>query len=195
MVRVFVVICADSKQAAREQYRVAEAFLKFLARINYAVASAIRLDRSIEMVAALYGQIFLFLGEFLRDYVTKAQCRLLYSHNEDFKSNFKDLIKSVENLAAMRLGSAGCADDSCAFTDVDHARLEKIGLEGAARKHASQTTTVWQLIWNTRQQKMLNDKLAAEQTRILEAFLASFQALVHPVEIEGECRSSGGSGT
>jgi hypothetical protein len=153
------------------------------------------------MVATLYGQVFLFLGEFLRDYVSKARCRLLYSHNEDFKSNFKNLVTSVENLAAMRLESAAasidCADSQAcaAFNHVNHARLEKVGLEGDARRHASQTTTVWQLIWNQRQQKLLNDKLAAEQTRILEAFLASLQAQVHQVEIDTQCHWSGNSGT
>jgi hypothetical protein len=187
-------------QAAREQYRVAEAFLKFLARINHAVTSAVQINSTTEMVATLYGQIFLFLGEFLRDYVSKARCRLLYSHNEDFKSNFKNLVTSVENLAAMRLESAAasidCADSKAcvAFNHVDHARLEKVGLEGDARRHASQTTTVWQLIWNQRQQKLLNDKLAAEQTRILEAFLASLQAQVHQIEIDTECHWSGNTG-
>lgn len=186
-------------RAAREQYRVAEAFLKFLARINHAVNSAVQINSTTEMVATLYGQIFLFLGEFLRDYVAKARCRLLYSHNEDFKSNFKNLVTSVENLAAMRLESAAdsidCADKkSCAaFNLVDHARLEKVGLEGDARRHASQTTTVWQLIWNQRQQKLLNDKRAAEQTRILEAFLASLKAQVHRIEIGAECHWSDNS--
>lgn len=151
------------------------------------------------MVATLYGQIFLFLGEFLRDYVSKARCRLLYSHNEDFKSNFKNLVTSVENLAAMRLGSAAepidCADfKACAAYHVDHARLEKVGLEGDARRHASQTTTVWQLILNQQQQKLQNDKLAAEQTRIVEAFLASLRAQVHQIEIDAECHWSGNSG-
>lgn len=152
------------------------------------------------MVATLYGQIFLFLGEFLRDYVAKARCRLLYSHNEDFKSNFKNLVTSVENLAAMRLESAAdsidCANSKAfaTFNHVDHARLEKVGLEGDARRHASQTTTVWQLIWTQRQQKLLNDRLAAEQTRILEAFLASLQAQVHQIEIDTECHWSGNSG-
>lgn len=149
------------------------------------------------MVATLYGQIFLFLGEFLREYVTKARCRLLHSHNEDFKSNFKNLVTSVENLAAMRLAaeSIDCANSKAcvALNHVDHARLEKVGLEGDARRHASQTTTVWQLIWNQRQQKLLNDKLAAEQTRILEAFLASLQAQVHQIEIDAECHWSGNS--
>ncbi|KAF3407889.1 hypothetical protein DPV78_000636 [Talaromyces pinophilus] len=187
-------------RAAREQYRVAEAFLKFLARINHAVTSAVQINSTTEMVATLYSQIFLFLGEFLRDYVTKACCRLLYSHNEDFKSNFNNLVTSVENLATMRLESApesiDCADSKAcvALNHVDHARLEKVGLEGDARRHASQTTTVWQLIWNQRQQKLLNDKLAAEQTRILEAFLASLQAQVHQIEIDAECHRSGNCG-
>ncbi|KAL3706850.1 hypothetical protein TMatcc_007863 [Talaromyces marneffei ATCC 18224] len=183
-------------RAAREQYRVVEAFLKFLARINHAVTSAVQINSTTEVVATLYGQIFLFLGEFLRDYVSKARCRLLYSHNEDFKSNFKNLVTSVENLAAMRLESAAASIDctgSKAFNYVDHARLEKVGLEGDARRHASQTTTVWQLIWNQRQQKLLNDKLAAEQTRILEAFLASLQAQVHQIEIDTQCHRSGNS--
>jgi hypothetical protein len=100
----------------------------------------------------------------------------------------------------MRLESAAasidCADSKAcvAFNHVDHARLEKVGLEGDARRHASQTTTVWQLIWNQRQQKLLNDKLAAEQTRILEAFLASLQAQVHQIEIDTECHWSGNTG-
>ncbi|OKL62445.1 hypothetical protein UA08_02574 [Talaromyces atroroseus] len=181
-------------KAVKEQYRVAEAFLKFLARINHAVASAVSMECSTELAAALYGQIFLFLGEFLRDYVAKARCRLLYSHNEDFKSNFKNLVASVENLALMRLESA-CVDSSCAnnHTLVDHAHhFEKIGLEGAARKHASQTTTLLQLIWNMQQQKILNQKLAVDQARILDEFLASLQAQVHQTN-DGECHLSGTS--
>jgi hypothetical protein len=169
---------------------VAEAFLKFLARINHAVASAVQMDCSTELAAALYGQIFLFLGEFLRDYVSKARCRLLYSHNEDFKSNFKNLVTSVENLAVMRLESA-CVDNSCTnYTLVDNAYFEKIGLEGQARKNASQTTTVLQLIWNTRQQKILNDRLAVGQAKILEEFLASLKAQIHQLD-GGECRLLG----
>lgn len=184
------------RQASREQYRVAEAFLKFLARINHAVASAVRIDCSTELAAALYGQIFLFLGEFLRDYVSKARCRLLYSHNEDFKSNFKNLVTSVENLALMQFGATYVNDNSYdSYTCIDNARFEKFGLEGAARRHASQTTTVLRLILDTRKQKILNDKLATDQARILEAFLASLQAQVHQIEINGEqCRRSGNSG-
>lgn len=188
----------------REQYRVAEAFLKFLARINCAVAAAVEAECSTEMVAALYGQIFLFLGEFLREYVSKARCRLLFSHNEDFKSNFKNLVASVENLVAMRRGST-CVGDSCvnyaspennAHHHNNDARLQKIGLEGAARRHASQTTTVLRLIWNTQQQKRMNGKLASDQARILGAFLASLQAKVDQIHIDGEqFRCEGGIAT
>lgn len=152
-------------------------------------------------MATLYGQVFLFLGEFLREYMTKARYRLLFSHNEDFKSNFKNLVTSVENLAALRLESAATAPTDCTdgkahvvFSHVDHARLEKVGLEGDARRHASQTTTVWQLIWNTRQQKQLNDKLAAEQNRIVEGFLESLQTQVRQVEIDVQCTWSGNTG-
>ncbi|KAH8703665.1 hypothetical protein BGW36DRAFT_89870 [Talaromyces proteolyticus] len=175
--------------ASKEQYRVAGVFLKFLTKINKAVSSALVLASS-ELAASLYAQIFLFLGEFMRDYVAKSRCRILYSHNEDFKTNFKNLIDSVENFAAMKTDSV--CSSPCVYTDT--AGLVKVGLEGDARVQASQTTFIRQLIWNVQKKKAVNAKLAQGWRRIFDLFLSELKVRVRKVDADGAfCQLSGSS--
>lgn len=179
-----------TKQASREQYRVAGVFLKFLARINKAVLSASIFDRPREFAAALYAQIFLFLGEFMGDYVSKARCRVLSSHNEDFKTNFKNLITCVEDFVATKKNSA--YSNSCQSREA--ACLEKVGLEGAARVRASQTTLLRQLIWSVQQKKVANEKLAQGWQRTFDLFLTTLEQRVHQVDADAAlCHLSGNS--
>jgi hypothetical protein len=176
--------------ACKEHYRVAGVFLKFLARINKAVLSASISDRPRELAAALYAQIFLFLGEFMADYVSKARCRVLSSHNEDFKTNFINLINCVEDFVATKTSSA--YSNSC--QNLEAPCLDKVGLEGAARVRVSQTTLLRQLIWSVQQKKLTNAKLAQGWKRTFDLFLAALERRVHQVDADSAlCHLSGNS--
>ncbi|CRG91387.1 hypothetical protein PISL3812_08435 [Talaromyces islandicus] len=173
--------------ASKEQYRVAGVFLKFLARINKAVAA---FDRPGEFAAALYAQIFLFLGEFMADYVSKARCRVLSSHNEDFKTNFQNLVSCVEDFVATKTNSV--YSNSC--PNLEAPCLDKVGLEGAARVRVSQTTLLRQLIWSVQQKKLTNARLAQGWKRTFDLFLAALEHRVHQVDADSAlCHLSGNS--
>jgi hypothetical protein len=147
-------------------------------------------DRPRELAAALYAQIFLFLGEFMADYVSKARCRVLSSHNEDFKTNFINLINCVEDFVATKTSSA--YSNSC--QNLEAPCLDKVGLEGAARVRVSQTTLLRQLIWSVQQKKLTNAKLAQGWKRTFDLFLAALERRVHQVDADSAlCHLSGNS--
>lgn len=147
-------------------------------------------DRPREFAAALYAQIFLFFGEFMADYVSKARCRVLASHNEDFKSNFQNLVCCVEEFVANKTNSVFA--NSC--PNLEAACLDKVGLEGAARVRVSQTTLLRQLIWSVQQKKLINAKLAQGWKKTFDDFLAALERRVHQVDADSAlCHLSGNS--
>ncbi|KAL1967059.1 hypothetical protein VTN77DRAFT_3583 [Rasamsonia byssochlamydoides] len=177
-------------KASSKQYRVAEAFLTSLVEINQAVRSSVEAvefhqgSNVDHCVANLYCQIFLFLGEFMNTYILKGMCRLLYSHNEDFLSNFQSLVQSVKASArAVVRESDGVSNDLPIESKCKHSwlyyealaesRLNKAGLEGSERKNAGQSVFVRQQIWDARRHLDKNKQLAAERESILADLVSS----------------------
>lgn len=179
-------------KASLNYYKIAEGLLTCLLEINEAILASIRDLRQhpnsgiVQGIAPLYCQIFLFLGEFMDSYVRKGTCRLLNSHNEDFASEFRNLIESVKSTAgslSQQSNQLNGADEPARDTRRAHirrssdlleeARLSQAGLEGDKRRNASQTKFTRQLIWDIQRQVDERKKMEAERGLLLANLLAS----------------------
>jgi len=179
-------------KASLNYYKIAEGLLTCLLEINEAILASIKDLRQhhnsgiVQGIAPLYCQIFLFLGEFMDSYVRKGTCRLLNSHNEDFASEFRNLIESVKSTAAslsQQSNQLNGADEPARDTRRTHvrrssdlleaARLSQAGLEGDKRRNASQTKFTRQLIWDIQRHVDERKKMEAERGLLLANLLAS----------------------
>lgn len=173
---------------------MAEGFLTLLVEINNAVQTALETDQEDlagQNIAELYCQIFLFLEEFMNLYITKAACRQLNSHNEDFRFSFQKTMNNVMGCAAALRGTStkhrktetGQKRQRRSSSEILESRLEQAGTEGAARRHAAQTTLVRQLIWNMRQNREFIENLSIGREKLLDDFLAELQIHLHPADV------------
>lgn len=119
-------------------------------------------------------------------YIRRGTCRLLNSHNEDFASEFQNLIESVKSTAgslSQQSSQLNGANEPARDTRRGHvrrssdlleaARLSQAGLEGDKRRNASQTKITRQLIWDIQRQVDERKKMEAERGLLLANFLAS----------------------
>lgn len=172
------------------QYRVAEGFLALLVEINDAVPAAVDNDRAqlaSQSIVELYCQIFLFLEEFMNFYMTRAVCRQLDSHNEDFRCSFQKSMNNITTSAAALSGAltghrtteTTPKHQRRSSSEILESHLEQAGKEGTARRHAAQTSLVRQLIWNRRQNREFTENLSISRQEKLDDFHSELQTHLH----------------